>query len=377
MAKWIVEPFCLDAPATSIADVPRRTRSSHRQLKEPQSIPTRNAHRRQSQPNSPDKRKLQVEDADGASKKAKIHQTEMSVRVAPKPDLSKFVRSTATTTCSVTPVTPIFLSQNNKAATKSKSTKPSSSTTTKSQSTKSQSLLQFSTGHNALLPEVKLGHTLILGTHPSIESLARAQYYGHKCNAFWWIAGAKLGFTRAEHTPPSNIAPHLPKEHNTNKLRYTEQCQKLTDNGFIVWDVLDKCERKGSLDSNIEKESMVPTDLKGLLALYPHCRRVCFTSGGGHGTAGLFLKHHRAWVKSDPRFRLHVGERTKKVFGKSVKPNSGRDFKADAIELCVLPSVSPAFANPAQGGSFQNKLSVWTSDCFDPGLAAFKLLSKK
>lgn len=47
-------------------------------------------------------------------------------------------------------------------------------------------------------------HTIMLGTHPSITSLAKVQYFGHPMNAFWWIAGDCLGFRRASGISPSS-----------------------------------------------------------------------------------------------------------------------------------------------------------------------------
>ena len=44
-------------------------------------------------------------------------------------------------------------------------------------------------GHPTIPPRV-----LILGSHPSTQSLQRSEYYGHRRNAFWWIAGDALGF---------------------------------------------------------------------------------------------------------------------------------------------------------------------------------------
>jgi hypothetical protein len=43
--------------------------------------------------------------------------------------------------------------------------------------------LQTTTGHGILLPPPDvIPHTLILGTHPSVESLSQAEYYGKTSN---------------------------------------------------------------------------------------------------------------------------------------------------------------------------------------------------
>src|SRR3954465_13351815 len=81
---------------------------------------------------------------------------------------------------------------------------------------------------------------LILGTVPSIVSLAKQQYYGHPQNSFWPIMGKLFGANR--------------------ELPYEERKQALYAKGVAVWDVLRECYREGSLDSDIEVESEEPND---------------------------------------------------------------------------------------------------------------------
>jgi hypothetical protein len=97
-------------------------------------------------------------------------------------------------------------------------------------------------------------------------------------NAFWWIAGASLGFTRDRRlAPPANIAPHLPAD--LPPLRYKDQCDTLVNRGFVVWDVLHSCKRHGSLDSAIDTTDQQCNDIPELLARFPSITRVCFSSG--------------------------------------------------------------------------------------------------
>ena len=83
---------------------------------------------------------------------------------------------------------------------------------------------------------------LIVGSMPSVESLKKAQYYGHPRNAFWRImadfAGRKYG------------------------LPYEARCQMLRDLHIALWDVVGFCDREGSLDSAIRNE--IPNDFAAL-----------------------------------------------------------------------------------------------------------------
>lgn len=101
--------------------------------------------------------------------------------------------------------------------------------------------------------------TLFLGNAPSVLSLARQQYYGNPRNAFWPIMGSLLGF-----------AADAP---------YPQRTAALVAAGHAVWDVLAFCRRTGSLDSAVERESMVVNDFETFFATWPTIRRVYFTGG--------------------------------------------------------------------------------------------------
>ena len=100
---------------------------------------------------------------------------------------------------------------------------------------------------------------LILGNAPSVLSLAAQQYYGNPRNAFWRIAGELFDFDAA--------AP------------YAERTAALVERGVAVWDVLRFCRRAGSLDSAVERDSMVANDFETFLGARPSIRRVFFTGG--------------------------------------------------------------------------------------------------
>lgn len=75
---------------------------------------------------------------------------------------------------------------------------------------------------------------LILGTMPGEKSLELQQYYGNRGNQFW-----KLLFTLLE---------------EPFSLDYAIRIALLKKYKIALWDVLQYCEREGSLDSNIKNE---------------------------------------------------------------------------------------------------------------------------
>jgi len=146
-------------------------------------------------------------------------------------------------------------------------------------------------------------HTLILGSMPGSASLAAYEYYAHRRNLFWPIIGKVLG-----------IDPALP---------YAERTRRLAATGFALWDVLGACRRRGSLDSNIEAESIEVNDFETFFATHPSIERV-FCNG----------------ATAEQCFRRHV------------LPMVGERF---ALALRRLPSTSPANASIP----YVLKLAAW------------------
>ncbi|MGE6396483.1 DNA-deoxyinosine glycosylase [Chryseobacterium scophthalmum] len=98
---------------------------------------------------------------------------------------------------------------------------------------------------------------LILGSIPGVKSLEKQQYYAHPPNKFW------------------KIIFELFNEKFTED--YSERINILKKNHIAIWDVIDSCERKGSLDSEIKNEEA--NQIEKLLENYPNIKAV-FCNGG-------------------------------------------------------------------------------------------------
>lgn len=109
---------------------------------------------------------------------------------------------------------------------------------------------------------------LILGSMPGVKSLEAAQYYAHRQNQFWRIVGEIVG-----------MDPQLP---------YAERGERLKSAGIALWDVLRSCRRESSLDSAIERDSIVPNDFRGFFARHPRIRHVLFN---GATAEACFMRH--------------------------------------------------------------------------------------
>jgi double-stranded uracil-DNA glycosylase len=145
---------------------------------------------------------------------------------------------------------------------------------------------------------------LVLGTAPSIASLAKQQYYGHAQNAFWPIMGRLFGAGR--------------------ELPYEVRKAVLCANHVAVWDVFRECFRVGSLDSAIDVESESPNEIAEFLESHRDIHTIFFNG-----------------QKAETAFRRHVLLDVARI---------GRTFR-----YVRLPSTSPAHA----GRTFAEKLSAW------------------
>lgn len=107
---------------------------------------------------------------------------------------------------------------------------------------------------------------LVLGTMPGEQSILLNQYYGHSRNNFW-----KLLFTIFDTSFSDD---------------YENKKALLLENKIALWDVLQVCERKGSLDSAIKNE--VANDFEHFLKNHPKINHIFFN---GQKAASFFKKY--------------------------------------------------------------------------------------
>jgi len=109
---------------------------------------------------------------------------------------------------------------------------------------------------------------LILGSMPGIASLQSQFYYAHPANAFWRL----LADCFDESLPLDQAA-----------------CVDfLLRHRIALWDVVHACRRNGSLDSSIERDSVVPNDIPGFLLQHAQVSRLFFNGGAAEQ---LFRRH--------------------------------------------------------------------------------------
>jgi hypoxanthine-DNA glycosylase len=151
---------------------------------------------------------------------------------------------------------------------------------------------------------------LVLGTVPSLTSLALRQSYGHAHNLFWPFMGELF-----------DAGP---------ELAYAERIARLHARGVGIWDVLERCERRGSLDSDIVAASEVPNDVAGLLAREPTIVAIALN-----------------------------GAKALQVFRRRIAP----DIVAERMpQILALPSTSPANASIPRARKLErwSELLAWT-----------------
>ena len=139
---------------------------------------------------------------------------------------------------------------------------------------------------------------LILGSFPSVASLAARQYYAHPRNQFWLILGRLL-------------------QEPLEQMPYKERTRRVLAHRVGIWDVYGACVRPGSGDAAIRDAR--PNALVALHRRAPALYSVAF-NGMAAG-----------------RFRPL--------------------FEEAGLQTRVLPSTSPAHA----GRSFAQKLELWTA----------------
>ncbi|NND44974.1 MAG: DNA-deoxyinosine glycosylase [Xanthomonadales bacterium] len=144
---------------------------------------------------------------------------------------------------------------------------------------------------------------LVLGSMPSRRSLAEHRYYAHPRNAFWPIMGKMLGFD-----PGAD---------------YATRSALLVAHGVAVWDVIARCHRPGSMDADIDKDSLEVNDFQAFFKDQTALRAVFFN-----------------------------GQKAAQVFAGRVAP---RLDLSPTVAMETLPSTSPANARL----DFDAKYRAW------------------
>lgn len=154
---------------------------------------------------------------------------------------------------------------------------------------------------------------LILGSMPSVRSLAIARYYGHPRNRFWPVMAAIVGEPLSED--------------------FDERYAMLVRHNVALWDTIGACERAGSLDSAIRR--IVPNDVAGFLRSHTTIR-AAFLNGATSASV---------WRRA----------------GVPALEASGFDWRA--LHVQQLPSTSPANAKMSK----EALITLW-SEAISPWL---------
>ncbi len=166
---------------------------------------------------------------------------------------------------------------------------------------------------------------LILGSMPGEASLAAGQYYAHPRNAFWHIMSELLQFDVAS--------------------TYPARVRALKSARVALWDVLESCTRKGSLDAMIERHTQIANDFATFFRTHKRIAHVFF-----NGAKAEICFKRNALLKID----------------------------CGSIRYVRLPSTSPANA----AISFEQKLSAWRTilgpnqPMHHPGRGAFMVADR-
>lgn len=145
---------------------------------------------------------------------------------------------------------------------------------------------------------------------PGKASLQAGQYYAHPRNRFW---------------PVLEAVWNIPATAD-----YAARVRATRLAGIAVWDVLASCQRRTSLDSDIDRESMVFNDFAGFFREHAAIRAIAFNGG-----------------TAEQLFRRHV--------------LPGLAPQLQQLPMLRMPSTSPAHA----GLSLAGKCRAWSA------LAAF------
>lgn len=158
---------------------------------------------------------------------------------------------------------------------------------------------------------------------PGQASLSAAQYYAHPRNAFWPIMLAII-----DQNPVSY--------ESVKSFNYDQLCRKLTNAGYAIWDVLACCQRPGSLDSRIVRNTEIPNDIAALKDRHPELGTIACN---GRTAEKLFARHIDVPTYGLPAIRKHTAANAPR------QTMPGQNTLKQIPRLCSLPSSSPAMAS--------------------------------
>ncbi|HJV94583.1 MAG TPA: DNA-deoxyinosine glycosylase [Albitalea sp.] len=147
---------------------------------------------------------------------------------------------------------------------------------------------------------------VVLGSFPSVASLAAGEYYAHPRNHFWPLLSALWGV-------------------DLRALPYQRRVDEVLRRGLGIWDVYAHCQREGSLDSAIHDAEF--NVLGDLVQRAPQLQAIAHN--GGESARAM-------------RFTRSLG-----------------------VAVARLPSTSPANAS----WSFERKLAAWREVFVQHGVA--------
>lgn len=122
---------------------------------------------------------------------------------------------------------------------------------------------------------------LILGSMPGVKSLEEQQYYAHPQNRFWKLMGKFC------YTP------------NLQEMNYQDKIQVLLKNKIALWDVIESCNRIGSLDTDIKNE--IPNNISGLLKQFPNIKGIILN---GNKAYSAYKKHFSKLLKQYQCYKM-------------------------------------------------------------------------
>ena len=110
---------------------------------------------------------------------------------------------------------------------------------------------------------------LVLGSMPGNASLREAQYYAHPRNRFWPVMAALCAVPAA--------------------LPYADRLHALHGAGVGLWDVIGRCQRRGSLDARIVRGSEVPNAIAVQVESLSALRLIVCNGGAAHAAFLRFI----------------------------------------------------------------------------------------